>query len=184
MADPYVGEIRIFAFNYAPSGWLPCAGQLLNISQYQALFALIGTYYGGNGVTNFALPNLQSRVPLGYTTSTPPSGLSTYALGATAGAENITLTTAQAPLHTHAVNAVSGAASGASEPSAAFPATNLCSLIGKGQTLTTYSSGPANNTMNPGMVAAAGGNQPHSNLQPYIAVNFCIAIQGIFPPRP
>jgi microcystin-dependent protein len=173
MSTPFLGEIRMVGFNFAPQGWALCNGQLLAINQNTALFSLLGTTYGGDGVTNFALPNLQSRVPIHMGTG---AGLSGYVIGQIGGSENVTLLANQMPTHTHAVNAV---ISGGNE---ATPASNFPAVESTGTSL-DYSGGPANTTMNPGMLASAGGSQPFSIIQPYLCVNFVIALQGIFPSR-
>ncbi|HVI34994.1 MAG TPA: tail fiber protein [Gaiellales bacterium] len=164
MSDPYIGEIRVFGGNFAPVGWLLCQGQLLPISEFDALFNLIGTTYGGDGQTTFALPDLASRIPYHQ-----GSG---YVLGQTGGAEQVTLTQQQIPVHTHTANASSA---NADQPG---PAGNVW---GAG-TLTGYTaSQPANTTMNPAALLPAGGNQPHENMPPYVCVNFIIATEGIYP---
>jgi microcystin-dependent protein len=170
MSQPFLGEIRMFSFNFAPSGWAFCNGQILSIPQYNALFALLGTTYGGNGTTTFALPNLQSRVAIHMGTGT---GLSTYVEGQVGGLENVTLNTNQMPLHTHPVAASDGNASG-TRPGGA--------VLGRVQA-SIYAASPDGTTMNAGMIGTTGGSQPFSILQPYLAVNFCIALQGIFPSR-
>jgi microcystin-dependent protein len=169
MSDQYLGEIRIFGFNFAPYGWAFCNGQTLPISQYSALFALLGTTYGGNGVSTFALPNLQSRMPLHFGQG---PGLSPYALGEQIGTEAVTLLVTQLPSHNHGIVASSTATS--KNPSNAEPAfTSGGSSYGTAADL----------TMAPNMVANAGGSQPHDNMPPILALNFCIALQGIFPSR-
>ena len=167
MGTPFLAEIRIFSFEFAPQGWARCDGQLLPINQNQALFALIGTMYGGNGQTNFALPNLRDRVPV-------DDGAS-HDLAERGGAQSHTLTQAEMPEHVHVLNATSAAAS------TAVPGGNL--LAATAATDPLYAA-PANLTaLGPGSIANLGGSQPHSNLQPFLAVNFCIALQGIFPSR-
>lgn len=168
MSDPFLGEIRIFGFNFAPRGWAFCNGQLLSISQNAALFSLLGTTYGGDGQTTFALPNLQSRVPIHFGQG---PGLSNYTLGESAGTETVTLTQNQIAAHSHLVNASNG------DPSTTRPANGLPSGGG------AYAASSDGSTMSPGMVANAGGSQPHTNIQPYLVLNFCIALQGIFPSR-
>ena len=168
MSEPFLGEIRIFGFNFAPRGWAFCNGQLLSISQNTALFSLLGTTYGGNGQTTFALPNLQSRAPVHFGQG---AGLSSYTLGQAAGEESVTLTSNQLAAHSHAVNATNGA-SDSNRPANRFPASGGA-----------YAAAGDGTTMNPGVGAAAGGSQPHSNLPPYLALNFCIALVGIFPSR-
>jgi microcystin-dependent protein len=179
MDEPYIGEIRAIAFNYAPRGWAFCNGQLLAINQNQALFSLLGTTYGGNGQTTFALPNLQSRVAVG---AGQGPGLQNYVLGQQAGNETVTLTQDQMPAHTHSVTGTmqAGAGSDESGPGGNFPG---------GGVSRHYSTGPKNATLGPanalkGQTATQGANQPHDNRQPYLATYFVIALQGIFPSRP
>jgi microcystin-dependent protein len=168
MADPYLGEIRVFAGNFAPLGWALCDGQLLPIAQYDALFTIIGTTYGGDGQETFALPDLRGRWPIGVGGG---PGLSPRVLAETGGVESHALTEAELPGHTHAVPAVSGPAD-TSNPAGAVPA---------GSRVPTYTTGEAT----PGGPATtpAGGGQPHSNLSPYLVCNYIIALQGIFPVR-
>ena len=167
MSNPFLGEIRIFGFNFAPRGWAFCNGQAMSISQNTALFSLLGTTYGGNGITTFALPNLQSRVPLHFGQG---PGLSPYALGQVSGEENHTLITSEMPAHTHAARASSGDATDTS------PVGNVLAAGG------TYTA-TANQNMAAGAVTTTGGGFPHNNLPPYLALNFSIALQGIFPSR-
>ncbi|MGA9494120.1 MAG: tail fiber protein [Mycobacterium sp.] len=171
MSDPFVGEIRMFGFNFAPQGWALCDGQLLSISQNEALFALLGTTYGGDGTTTFALPNLQSRVPIHQGHGV---GLSTYVAGQAGGKEIVTLTAAQMPKHTHSVKASSSAAT-SNTPEGSALAQSASHI---------YTAAPDTSTvMNANMLGDAGGSAPHTNIQPYLAVNFCIALAGIFPSR-
>jgi len=163
--EPFIGEVRLVAFNFAPRGWAICDGQLLQINQNQALFALLGTTYGGDGRTTFALPDLRGRIPLGAGQS--PSG-STYALGATGGQEAVKLATRQLPAHAHAVHASSAAAT-TKNPATAFPA-------GGG----AYAAN-RNVRMKAAMIGRTGGGEEHENRQPYLALNYIIALQGIFP---
>ncbi len=161
----------MFGFNFAPQGWALCNGQILPIDQNQALFALLGTTYGGDGTTTFALPNLQSRVPIHQGQG---AGLSSYAEGQAGGTETVTLAVAQMPGHTHPVKASSSAAA---------------SDLPRGRALARSSSDiytaepDATTVMNAKMLGDAGGSEPHANIQPYLAVNFCIALTGIFPSR-
>jgi microcystin-dependent protein len=173
MADPFVAEIRIFPFNFAPKGWAFCDGQLLPLSQNTALFSLLGTTYGGNGKSNFALPDLQGRAPM-HPGQGP--GLSLHDLGETGGAETVTLLESEIPLHPHAMMAQNVPANVAAPSSAV--------------TLARSSGGFAYQSTNPIPVAAsdqmvgpAGGDAPHNNMQPYLTLYFCIALQGVFPPR-
>jgi microcystin-dependent protein len=173
--DPYLGEIRIVGFNYAPQGWALCNGQTLSIAQNTALFALLGTFYGGDGVTTFNLPNLQGRVPIHQGAG---SGLSPYNIGQIGGAERVTLTTPNLPSHTHGVTAQ------ATEPTVPGPSGAFLAGGGRGATTNLYATSTGNNaTMNPGMIQTTGSNQPVATLPPYLCLNFIIALQGIFPPR-
>jgi microcystin-dependent protein len=171
VAEPFLGEIRIFAFNFAPAGWALCNGQVLPISQNTALFSLLGTFYGGDGKTNFALPNLQSRVAIH---TGQGSGLSTYSIGQAAGTETVTLSRAEMPVHTHHVHA-DGTNAKAASPVGHFLARATSDIYAVQQHGTSI--------MNPKMIADAGGGQPHTNIQPYLVLNFCIALQGVFPSR-
>ncbi len=171
MSDPFVAEIRTFAGNFAPTGWALCNGQLLPISQNTALFSLLGTTYGGDGVTNFALPNLQSRAPM-HAGNGP--GLTPRNLGESGGYETVAITPSQAPAHTHALRANSGSANSA-DPTGA--------VLADAGSETLYASGTADTPLSAGAVASAGGDQPHNNLMPYLPVTFIIALQGVYPPR-
>lgn len=171
MSNPFLGEIRIFAFNFAPVGWAQCNGQVVPISQYTALFSLLGTYYGGNGTTNFALPNLQSRVAIHVGHG---AGLSAYSQGQMGGTETVKLSKAEMPVHSHHVHADGSAGRGA-DPVGHVLARAPSDIYGIQLHGTSI--------MNPKMIADAGGGEPHNNLQPYLALNFCIALQGIFPSR-
>jgi microcystin-dependent protein len=175
MSQPFLGEIRMFGFNFAPRGWLLCNGQTLAISQYAALFSLLGTTYGGNGTSTFQLPNLQGQVPIHQGTG----GGGTYVMGETGGSSNVSLLANNMPIHTHLVN-VDGNASGKNTPSGNFLGTvpPLAPVDNK-----VYSAGPANATMAATAVGTAGGNVPHNNMQPFLVVNFCIAMVGLFPTR-
>ena len=170
MADPYVGEIRIFAGNFAPAGWMFCEGQTLPISENDILFQLIGTTYGGDGQETFNLPNLQSRVPIHM--GTGASG-TTYTIGEQAGVEEVTLTAQQIPVHTHGFVASQDPGVGGS-PSNSVLASEVNVTLYKA---TTVPSIP----MAAGMVQFDGGSQPHSNLQPYLCVDYIISLFGIFP---
>jgi len=169
MADPFVAEIRIFPFNFAPTGWAWCDGQLLPISQHTALFSLLGTTYGGNGKSNFALPNLQGRAPM-HPGQGP--GLSLHDLGETGGAETVTLLESEMPAHSHTLRATS---EDGDRP------TPTARYLARGTNL--YAAAQHLNTMAIETLAPAGGDQPHNNMQPYLTLHFCIALQGVFPPR-
>jgi microcystin-dependent protein len=174
MADPFVAEIRIFPFNFAPRGWAWCDGQLLPLSQNTALFSLLGTTYGGNGRTNFALPNLQGRAPM-HPGQGP--GLSLHDLGEEGGAETVTLLESEIPSHSHAAMAATTPAN-VNAPSAAVNLTRSSGGF-------AYQSNAAANlvAMSPGALVPVGGDQPHNNMMPYLTCYFCIALQGVFPPR-
>lgn len=169
MSEPFINEIRMVAFNFPPRGWAFCNGQLLPINQNQALFSLLGTTYGGNGTTTFALPNLQGRVPLHF--GTGPGG--NYDLGQAGGTEAHTLTVNETPAHSHTMSAVATPAAGQRSLSGNMPGTPSFNL---------YAATPST-TMATQSMTNTGGNQPHANLQPYTVISFCIALQGIFPSR-
>jgi len=177
MAEAFLGQIQMVGFNFAPSGWAQCDGQLMSISQNTALFSLLGTFYGGDGRTTFALPDLRGRLPI-HQGQGP--GLSDYVLGEELGEENVTLLSNQIPAHTHAVttNCVSTGGDSTS-PVGRVWSKDLGVQTG------TYSANPNNATMSASAVtaAAAGGSQPHSNMRPYLTINFVIAVTGIFPSR-
>ncbi|MDE2595705.1 MAG: phage tail protein [Sphingomonadales bacterium] len=178
MSDPFIAEIRMVAFNFAPRGWMLCNGQLLPIQQYTAVFSILGTTYGGNGQTNFALPNFQGRVPVGMGSG---PGLAPVNLGEVAGTESVTLLSTEMPNHGHTLNCgVLTPQNGAQN--VAVPTTQaMFGLSGPNQ---TYADSPTPAvSFNPAALALSGGNQPHENRQPYRTVNFVIAVQGIFPPR-
>jgi len=176
MSDPFVAEIRIFGFNFAPTGWAFCTGQLMPISQNTALFSLLGTTYGGDGKSTFALPNLQGSTPLNQGQG---PGLSPYNLGQSGGEATVTLTQSEMPAHTHGVLASS---SGGTQPSPANGVWGAAVALRQGVPL--YSDSPGTGpAMSLQACAPAGGSQPHNNMPPYLTLNFCIALQGIFPPR-
>ncbi|WP_255512707.1 phage tail protein [Flavobacterium sp. GT3R68] len=170
--DAYLGEIRMFAGNYAPAGWATCDGQLLPIAQNTALFSLLGTMYGGDGQTTFALPDLRGRVPVHSGTG---PGLSNYQQGQAGGSEANTITVSQMPAHNHTILAVT--ADGNQNVATNNLPANTKALDKE------YSSANPDTTMNPGMVGNTGGNQPVNNIQPYLAVTYIIALQGIYPPH-
>lgn len=166
MSTPYIGQIMMFSFDFPPRTWAQCNGQLLPINQNQALFSILGTTYGGNGQTTFGLPNLQGRTPLHWGQG---PGLSPRALGEVGGTETVTLAATQIAAHTHAVTANNTA------PTLGTPAGNSWAAG-------SYSSS-GNTPMNGADIGNAGGSQPHENRSPFLVVNFCIALQGIFPSR-
>lgn len=175
--DPFVGEIRCFGFTFAPIGWALCNGQLVAISQNTALFSLLGTYFGGNGTSNFALPNLQGNVPMGMGSF---GGLSTQ-LGDIQGSSTVTLTNNQIPIHNHAIISQVVAPGGAAEHAATPPSGGS---IGPSNPDGLYKTSPTiNATFSPSAMGITGGSQPHDNMQPYLTLNFCIALQGVFPSR-
>ena len=173
MAEPFIGEIKIFAGDFAPRGWAMCAGQLLPIASNQALFAILGTTYGGDGRVNFGLPDLRGRAPLHWGQG---PGLPAVTLGERAGAESVTLLGSQLPAHSHPVQASADLAGATSAAGA------LLGAKGRGGVDAYTAAGPLT-PLAPGSVAASGGSQPHPNMQPSLAMNFIIALQGIFPPR-
>jgi microcystin-dependent protein len=175
MADPFVAEIRIFPFNFAPRGWAWCDGQLMSISQNTALFSLLGTTYGGDGKSTFALPDLQGRAPM-HPGQGP--GLSLHDLGETGGSETVTLLESEIPSHPHVMRASSDVADN-NVPAGMMAAKPL----GRGSLLYNAQANPPVVSMNPVALAPTGGDNPHNNLQPYLTFYFCIALQGVFPPR-
>lgn len=180
MSEFFVGQIMMAGFNFAPKYWALCNGQLLPINQNQALFSLLGTQYGGNGTTNFALPDLRSRTPVGYASSVDPSWQPPQVqIGETGGAENVTLLSTQLPAHTHSMNASTSNGDSRTPSTRVFAtSTNTSNALD----LYAPSSGPLV-PLNPATLAPSGGSQPHPNLQPYGVINFCIALSGIFPSR-
>jgi microcystin-dependent protein len=177
MADPFLGEIRVFAGNFAPNGWALCQGQLLAIAQNTALFSILGTTYGGDGVRTFALPDLRGRVVMGLGQG---PGLSNYVEGEVGGAESVTLTTQQMPAHSHTVNATE--AQSTTDPKGAVPANTQPPTPGPAPK--AYGASPdGKTTMNSAMIGLTGGNQPVSVQQPYLVINYIIALLGIFPSR-
>jgi microcystin-dependent protein len=173
MSQPFVGEIRMFGFNFVPQGWQACDASLLSISDNSALFALIGTTYGGDGQNTFAVPDLRGRVPI-HQGQGP--GLSNYVIGQVAGNETITVTPQQMPAHTHAVIATTALASTGTPGSAVIPG-----AVTNDTTYVTDITGLTGIPTAPATVTAAGGSQPHENTMPTLTVGYCIALDGIFP---
>ena len=175
MADPFVAEIRIFPFNFAPKGWAFCNGQILPISQNTALFALLGTTYGGDGKSTFALPDLQGSAAMHPGQG---QGLSLRDLGEIGGSEAVTLIVTEIPFHTHTMMADNFDSADNLSPSPAR-------VLAQSQNAFAYQPTAVGlSTMAPQALAPAGGSLPHNNMQPYLTLNFCIALQGVFPPRP
>ncbi len=180
MADPFVAEIRIFPFNFAPKGWAFCNGQLMPISQNTALFSLLGTFYGGDGKSTFALPNLQGNAAMHQGQG---QGLSQRFVGEQGGAETVTLLASEMPVHTHNLQA-SGAEATTTTAAGNMPALGLYDNGLQNGLIGAYSEAtPANTQMGPQAISIAGGSLPHNNMQPYLSLSFCIALQGVFPPR-
>jgi microcystin-dependent protein len=171
VADPFVAEIRIFGFNFAPTGWALCNGQILPISQNTALFSLLGTTYGGDGKSTFALPNLQGMAPMHHGQG---PGLSQYDLGQSAGTEAATLLDSEIPAHSHAI--------GTSQSDATSQSPAGQKLAG-GVGVAPYANVANLTAMAFESIGPSGGSLPHNNMQPYLTLNFCIALQGVFPPR-
>ncbi len=174
MTNPFVGEIRAYSFGFAPSGWLACAGQLLPINQYQALFALLGTTYGGNGTTNFALPDLRGRIALSMNNG--------YTPGQQVGTESVTLQTQIIPSHTHAVTAsVNGATNATNVPGPTVILGSGTASDGSNPAVSFYNTSAPNVQLAP--LSTVGSSQPHENRMPSLVINYCIAFVGIFPSR-
>ena len=173
--DPFVAEIRIFPFNFPPKGWAFCDGQILPLSQNTALFSLLGTTYGGDGKSNFALPNMQGNAPM-HPGQGP--GLSLHDLGETGGSDTVSLLESEIPAHSHTMMSLPAPADRTS------PINNCIARVqGTSGPYAPASPAPAPALMSDNAVAPAGGDQPHNNMQPYLTLNFCIALQGVYPPR-
>jgi len=175
MADPFVAEIRLFPFNFAPTGWAQCNGQLLPLSQNTALFSLLGTIYGGDGKSTFALPDLQGAAAMFWGQG---NGLSLRDEGESGGSQTVTLLTSEMPVHVHTVNAK--IAGGQAVPTGLVWGT---SSAAKAAANFYAPAAPSPVAMNPGALSIAGSNFPHNNMPPYLTLNFCIALQGVYPPR-
>jgi microcystin-dependent protein len=179
MSDPFIGEIRIFGGNFPPMGWALCQGQLLSIAQNTALFAILGTQYGGDGKTTFALPDLRGRVPISQGAGT---GLTPRSMGEEGGSAYVTLLTSEMPAHNHTASAVPATGS-STNPEGTVWAQTTGGGRGQPAAAPLYTANSPNTTMSPMALAPAGGSQPHNNMQPYVGMNYIIALQGIFPPR-
>ncbi len=177
MSDFFIGQISMFSFDFAPKFWAQCNGQLLPINQNQALFSLLGTQYGGNGTTNFALPDMRGRTPVGYASSVDPNWQpASVQIGQSAGQESVTLTSSQMPAHTHTVGATTTTANKRVPTGKMLAADNA--------TVAEYYAAPAALVpLDAQSVTTVGGSQAHNNMQPYSVINFCIALSGIFPSR-
>ena len=173
MADPFVAEIRIFPFSFAPKGWAFCDGQLLPLSQNTALFSLLGTFYGGDGKSTFALPDMQGNAPIHVGYNQPGPGLSSYFLGQMGGTQAVTLLQSEIPIHAHSLIATEELVNETN------PTNNY---FGTGET--RYAVPAAVTQLAPQALAPSGGSLPHNNMMPYLVVTFCIALQGVFPARP
>ena len=171
MVDPYVGEIRVFGFDFAPRGWAQCNGQLLPLSQNTALFSLLGTMYGGDGRSSFALPDFEGRAAMMWGQG---PGLSDRTQGEPGGTDSVTLTVSEMPAHDHTVNVSTFPAN------VSGPAGNV---LAEAEGATPYEASAPDTQMASEAISPAGGSLPHNNLQPSLAMNFCIALQGVFPPR-
>jgi microcystin-dependent protein len=178
MSEPFLSEIKLVSFNFAPKGWAMCNGQFLPINQNQALFSLLGTTYGGNGQTTFALPNLRGRLPMHMSSS--------HTLGEAAGSSGVTLNVQQLPAHNHTLsahNAAPGVVNGNLGAATKVFAQGLAIVTGGNQPVNIYGTGTMNQGMSSASITNTGGSQAHNNLMPYLVLNFVIALQGIFPSR-
>jgi microcystin-dependent protein len=174
MAEPFLGQLSLVGFNFAPVGWALAQGQTLPISQYSALFSLLGTYYGGNGTSNFQLPNMQGNVPIGYGQS---PGLSNYAIGEASGSQTVTVLTTETPIHTHTPKAKNLVRATANLP----PTGHAFAESGSGNMYSTATSGLT--SMSGAAISTFGGSQPHNNMMPYLGMYWIIAMSGIYPAR-
>jgi len=177
--QPFLGQILMTGFNFAPVGWALCNGQSMSIAQNTALFSLLGTTYGGDGVQTFNLPNLQSRVPVHQGTG---SGLSPYVIGGTGGTENVTLLATQMPSHNHLIN-VNNTPGTAPDPTNNIQAEAATGDPRSPTLISQFTAASTTGTMAANAVSMAGSSQPHANIQPYLTINFIIALQGVFPSR-
>jgi microcystin-dependent protein len=176
--EPFVGQISIFGFNFAPRGWATCTGQIVSIQQYTALFSLIGTYYGGNGTSNFGLPNMAGQVPVGQGVML---GGQQYDMGETGGSASVALTGSEGPFHTHSLmtNAIVATANTAAGNVLSIPQKPGTPRPARGE---IYNANNIDTTLS-STTGPSGNSQPHPNMQPVLALNYCIALGGVFPPR-
>ena len=179
MSEPFLGQITLYGFNFAPYGWAQCNGQLLPVSQYAALFSLLGTAYGGNGTSTFGLPNLQGTVPVGQGQSTAGT---TYLIGETGGSEIVTLLSTTVPPHTHSLSAANATADKNTLAANLVPADGSGKGHGGVSVYTQPTAGPQV-PLAPAAISQAGGNIPHTNIQPTLTANWCISLSGVFPTR-
>jgi len=173
VSEPFIGQIMMFAGNFAPRGWAFCEGQLLSVAQNTALYSILGTTYGGNGQTTFALPDLRGRLPM---QPGQGPGLSPRTLGEQGGSESVTLISSQMPAHNHTLNVSSQQGDTETPVGTVLAADNTA-------TITNYRAAPIDGTMNPSAIGVAGGTQPHNNMSPFLCINFIIALEGIYPSR-
>lgn len=180
MADPFLGQITVYPYTFPPRGWADCAGQLLSIQQFSALFSLLGTTYGGNGTTNFGLPDLQGRVPVGQGQL---AGGSDYVMGEEGGSENVTLLTTSMPVHTHGLSATAAVGSTNSPSGTVLAKPAVGGRGGGGAQGRIYNPAAPDTPLVPSTIGTAGSSVPHNNIQPSLVVRYCIATQGVFPAR-
>ncbi|MBW8687414.1 phage tail protein [Chitinophaga rhizophila] len=184
MADAYVGEIRAFAFNFTPSGWLPCNGDLYSIQTHSTLFSLLGTYYGGNGSTTFGVPDLRGVAAIGINVQNPSFGTP----GIKGGSEGVTLTTNTIPAHTHMMQAVVRTAQPQTAAATPTPGPNAyltnAYTTGLNRGIVVYSNNAGGIALNPQTIGVTGGTTPHENRDPYLAMTYCICAEGVYPQRP
>lgn len=181
MSEPFLAEIRIMGFSYAPRGWATCDGQILPISQYSALFSLLGMNYGGNGTSNFALPDFRGRVPVDAGQSV---GTSSYEIGQNGGSENVTLLQGELPAHSHGFAVTTTVGTDPTSKGNQLAKGQIGNPISGMTQIRVYSAGAPGAVMSPNMITPTGNTLPHNNMMPYLTFTFCIAMEGIFPPRP
>lgn len=180
MSTPFLGQITVFPYTFAPNGWADCAGQLLPISQYSALFSLLGTQFGGNGTSNFALPDLQGRIPVGQGQLL---GGGLYVMGETSGVENVTVLQTSMASHTHSLSAATADGSSNNPNGLILAKPQVGGGRGNPDQGKIYNPGNVDTSLLPTSIGTAGGSQPHNNIQPSLVLRYCIALQGVFPAR-